>query len=501
MAEATPSADEIVASGATWRGWYGKIGVLLALALAAPIWIVTYPPLVDYPNHLARGYILYHLDDVPSFAEHFESSYLATPSLAMDGFLLALQPVCDVRIAGKLFLTLTLWLWLSGWHVLGRAIHGRPTWLAAGRALTAYHSMFLYGFTSFAFGLGLFLWVLAAWIYWRAAWSWPRLLLMAVLALGCYFAHLAAFVFLAGTVIAVTGWECLPQKGITRSSLLGVVPILTPVVFMLRGGSGGGTEWGTLQDKIVGALCLFRGYDRRIDAAYIAAVLLFVVLFFVWSRRLHANGGVLLAGLGCIAMFLIFPRELFGGSPADARFLPPASALVILSLDCAWPRKKALALLGMFLCLVIFRHAMIASYWRTFDADLREQTALFEHFPPAAKVYPIVKIDEHGDEQKLGVASFHAIEYAVLERQVYVPNLLAVVGQHAIRYKTPPIIFHGSAERYPTLTQVEWAKVFANYDYLWCYHVPEEDLAYLRQHATVIAAQGGGVILRVTKIH
>jgi hypothetical protein len=499
MAQAPPTVD-LVPLQAAWTGWYGRIGIVLAILVAAPIWIVTYPPLVDYPNHLARGYILYHLADVPDFAEHFETSYLTTPSLAMDGFMLALQPVCDVRLAGKLFLTLTLWLWLSGWHALGWAIHGRATWLALGGALFAYHSMFLYGFTNFSFGLGLFLWAAAAWMFWRRAWSWPRLLLMTSLALGCYFSHMAAYLFLAGTVLAVTGWEALMQRKITRPLLLGLLPILVPAAFFLRGGSGGGgIVWNTLQGKLIGALCLLRGYDRRIDLAFIAATVVFAVLFLVWSRRLQANGGVLLAGLGCVVMFLVGPVEIFGGSPADARFLPPASALVVLSLDCELPRRKALGLLGTFLCLVVFRYCLIAAYWRTFDADLGEQVALFEHFPRGAKVYPIVRVAGDADEQKLGVASFHAINYAVLDRHIYVPHLLAFPGQQPLRYKTLPLAYHASAEQYPRPAEAEWNKVFAAYDYLWCYAVPAEDLAYLERHATLVAAQGGGVILRVAK--
>lgn len=500
MSQELSSTAEIVASEATWTGWYGRVSVLLAIVVAAPIWIVTYPPLVDYPNHLARGYILYHLHDVPSFAEHFESSYLTTPSLAMDAFMLALQPICEVPTAGKLFLTLTLWLWLSGWHVLGRAIHGRPTWLALGGALFAYHSMFLYGFTNFSFGLGYFLWATAAWVYWRAAWSWPRLVAMAILAVGAYFTHMSAYLFLAGTVFAVTGWDTLQQRKITRSLLLGILPIMTPSVFFLRGGgSGSGVAWNTLQGKIVGALCLVRGYDRRMDIAFIVAVTVFVVMFIFWSRGLPSNNGILVAGLGCIAMFLIGPVEIFGGSPADTRFLPPAAALVILALDREFPRKQATALLVMFLCLVLFRYGMIVSFWRSFDADLCEQVALFAEFPREARVYPIVKISEQPEEQKLGLASFHVIDYAVLERQVYVPNLVAFAGQQPIQYKTPRLTYHGNAERYPARAEVDWPKIFASYDYLWCYHVPENDLKYLRQHATVVAAQGGGVILRVTK--
>src|ERR1035438_4349438 len=143
MATSEPATD-IVTSQASLRGWYGRISVLLATALVVPIWAFENPPLVDYPNHLARGYILYHYDDLPQYRENIEIDYLSAPSVSMDLFMVALQPAFNIRIVGKLFLTLTLLLWFGGWHLLGYAIHGRPTWLALGAALVAYYSTFFY---------------------------------------------------------------------------------------------------------------------------------------------------------------------------------------------------------------------------------------------------------------------------------------------------------------------------------------------------------------------
>ena len=37
--------------------------VILAAMLLAPIWTVAFPPLLDYPNHLARAFVLMHVHD------------------------------------------------------------------------------------------------------------------------------------------------------------------------------------------------------------------------------------------------------------------------------------------------------------------------------------------------------------------------------------------------------------------------------------------------------
>ena len=336
-----PTGAVIGTSEASLGGWYGTIGALLAVVLAAPIWVVDYPPLVDYPNHLARCYILYHYKDVPSFGEYLDLDTRPVPNLAIDFFLLALQPLFDVRSAGKIFLTITLWLWLAGWHLLGCAIHGKPTWLALGGALAAYHSMFLYGFVNYAFGLGMFLVATAAWLQWCAHRSWQRFLIVTLLALACYFSHMSALLFLAGTALAVTLWDMLQQRKNTGMMLVLLTPVLVPFAFFLRGGSSGGSiVWSSLTNKLVGSLCLFRGYDQNLDAGFIAVVAIFLFYLFRWPSQRRVCGSVMFAGLGCVFMFLIAPYEIFGGMPADARFLPAAAALVILSLDFTYPRNK-----------------------------------------------------------------------------------------------------------------------------------------------------------------
>ena len=68
------------------------IGVIaLAAMLLAPIWTVAFPPLLDYPNHLARAFVLAHLNDSHfSFREFYRSDWGAYPYLGMDASLAVL---------------------------------------------------------------------------------------------------------------------------------------------------------------------------------------------------------------------------------------------------------------------------------------------------------------------------------------------------------------------------------------------------------------------------
>lgn len=97
--------------------------LLIPGALLAPIWTVRYPPIVDYPNHLASAFVLAHLKD-PSF--HFSGFYAAdwntSPYLAMDVILVGLQRFMPIEIAGRVLLSLcVLAVPAAAWFFIRRA--------------------------------------------------------------------------------------------------------------------------------------------------------------------------------------------------------------------------------------------------------------------------------------------------------------------------------------------------------------------------------------------
>jgi hypothetical protein len=53
------------------RGLYRFAFVLALVVLGLRVLLITYPPLVDYPNHLARAYILNHYNDVSLYQTQY----------------------------------------------------------------------------------------------------------------------------------------------------------------------------------------------------------------------------------------------------------------------------------------------------------------------------------------------------------------------------------------------------------------------------------------------
>ena len=97
---------------------------LTALLLLAPLLLVDVPPLLDYPNHLARLYLLAHGSDIPSLAPLFTPHWAIIPNLAVD-LAYPLLTLLPVHIAGRLILASLLLLQFTGVLALNRSAWGR----------------------------------------------------------------------------------------------------------------------------------------------------------------------------------------------------------------------------------------------------------------------------------------------------------------------------------------------------------------------------------------
>src|SRR5258708_38749409 len=105
--------DAVEATPGRWvsaQTIFRLIGVLvLAAMLLAPIWTAAFPPLLDYPNHLARVFVLAHLNDSHfSFRQFYRADWGAYPYLGMDASLAVLARLFPIETAGRVYLSLCL---------------------------------------------------------------------------------------------------------------------------------------------------------------------------------------------------------------------------------------------------------------------------------------------------------------------------------------------------------------------------------------------------------
>src|SRR5665647_1167422 len=134
--------------------------VLLGLSLG-PVLLTPIPAMVDYPNHLARMYIL-SASGTPDANPFYRTAWALYPNLAMDLIIPQLARLIDVETATRVFLLLRQFLIVSGALALERVVKGRMQIAGFAAVMFLYCLPFTWGFVNFEFGLGVALWGIAA---------------------------------------------------------------------------------------------------------------------------------------------------------------------------------------------------------------------------------------------------------------------------------------------------------------------------------------------------
>ena len=181
----------------------------LPLALAAlwvlPLWVVAFPPMVDYPQQLALAAILrWYSDPARRFRETYELA-LWTPHSLFKLLTAGLAWVVPINVAGKLVVSAALLaVGAAGLALCRRA--GRPGWYALLALALTYNTIFYWGFVDnlLAYPLALGGVAMADGLLDRPFGARPWLALAAVTLL-FYTVHLQFLLLFAGMV----GWLAL----------------------------------------------------------------------------------------------------------------------------------------------------------------------------------------------------------------------------------------------------------------------------------------------------
>src|SRR5215467_5111296 len=88
------------------------VGLLTALAIL-PVFLVDIPAMLDYPNHLARMYLL-AASGTPNENPYYVATWKFNSNLAIDAIVPALAQFLGVATATKVFLVLSQILVVSG---------------------------------------------------------------------------------------------------------------------------------------------------------------------------------------------------------------------------------------------------------------------------------------------------------------------------------------------------------------------------------------------------
>lgn len=444
-------------------------GVLVALALAAPLLVTSLAPIIDLPNHLARIHVLADGGADPALAAMFVPSWSFIPNLAMDVLLVPLAHVLPVYEAGRLFVALAIVLPVLGCVALHRA------WWGAGHpwpwvsALTAYNAFLLFGLLNYVVGVGLAL-LGAAWAIGRTRVGPLAWLVAALWGLGCMLSHLIGF----GLLLLVAGVGVLVRDRREPRRLLAQVPLLgamavAPVALYLLFGPGsdsyvGGNQLGAALREAMGQDLLADAATRLIwlaspfaspygwltvpSAALVAAIAGLALV----RRELRVAPAAALSGGLLLGLFFLAPIGIGENGMVYQRLALPLALVAIAGMQPSLPRRLGMAAFAAVALLFAARGALAGWVWHDQEHLLRDVRAAIAPVEPGARVLAVrdgthpwhVDPDERGAQRILRntIAYTHLPALVLIERNAFFPLVFAA------RKKQPLAVAPGYAGLY-----------------------------------------------------
>jgi hypothetical protein len=410
----------------------GLYVVVLAL-LAVPIVSVVVPPLVDYPNHLARMHILAAYAGSPELQQNYVVAWTLSPYLAMDLIVPKLAYVMSIYTSGRVFLYFCLLLFVLGTLAVHAVLHHRLSPWPAASALFAYSFVTSLGFVNYLFGIGIWLLAFAGWIVLsRGAVRW-RIAGGTLLSLAVFFCHFFAFF---GYMLCVGSYELgfwLQGSGrrpgeLIRRSIVAFCPFIAPLIIFVmvsRAEHGGATWYGSPSDKIVALLSpiLFQTVPYNL-------CILVALLYLPWRHGLlgevHLASAMrmplLAVGVAAVAM----PSVLMGVWGVDFRL--PVVFVFLLVASCSWSgvsRRAAVCVTGFMVALLTIDIGMIVSAWRPIGHQFDEFRLALRAIPRGAQVIAFREVTGTNPLLLHQPASIYdnLVTLAIIERDAYVPSL------------------------------------------------------------------------------
>ena len=404
--------------------------VLLSLIAVLPIASVRLPPILDYPNHLARMHILAAMPGSADLARFYRVVWTPIPNQAWDAVVPPLATIMPAETAMRVILAAMLLATAGGAMVLNRVAFQRWSAWPLFAFLLLYNRMLLWGFLNYLAGVALMLWALAAWIALEQRKLWLRLIVGVFLATAIYLAHLAAFgaYALAIVAMALAATDKIKQTAVALATLLPGV-----ILFLLAPTSGAEShiDYGNPFRKLDLPVSIFDNYSRVFDGATFG-ILLIAVAVGLWRRKIVLHGALRWGLIAVLAAYIALPSRLLSASGIDHR-LPVAIALLFVAASdwgAITPKWRNIASTAL-LALLLVRMSVIEAVWLKADRQYETLRPAFSHIANGATV--AVAAPASG-VQAGGVPLFHFPTLAALDRDAFVDTIFADPRQQPLQF-------------------------------------------------------------------
>jgi hypothetical protein len=446
------------------------VGVALLaslLLIAGVIFAIELPVAQDFPNHLARYWLIAGGAKVEPTSNMFAIDWWnASTNIGGDVLAAILVKVVPYWVAGKLLLFVSI----AGPPIaaawLNRILFGRWTWWSLSFLFLAWTMTTLLGLMNHQMSLAaaLLFACLDALMRWPI---FPRLIARVVFAAVALLIHPFGLVFFVLLLLALTigpSWDGLLQRQrlatIARNAVWPIVAGLVPVAVLLAWSpsppgehhvfAAGYFYWLPfrplrLLSILASAILTYRIWVDLLLFAPLLAISLYSVR--IGKARTHA--GMFVVALVTIVVALIMPYKVGDAQVLDRR-LPLMAALMFFTSVLPEPfetRSGRRAAAAAMFAIVAARTLWVGSVWFERERDVRAIERSLSSVPAGAAVLE-VESEPAAASAPVGTALsatlywaqntlLHVPVMAIPWRKAFVPTLFAVPGQQPVRIIPP----------------------------------------------------------------
>jgi hypothetical protein len=401
-----------------------SVAAIVVVAIC-PVLLVALPAMVDYPNHVARMYVL-AAAGTPDANPFYEVSKTLYSNLAMDLLVPPLSRILGVEAASKVFLIACQLLIVSGAIALELAVKRRHEISGLAAVMLLYSFPFAWGFLNFQFGLGLALWALAVWEFVRDRKVGLQLVAHSVFVTVLYLAHLFALGLYAATLgfLELSRFDRL-RNWLVRLAVIGA-PILVVFAISLapadRVGNGA-TEW-EIASKFRSIFLSLNGYSAELAGIEAVALIFLCYVLFRTGRLSLSRSGLWLAG-GFVLLFLATPYRLLGSAYIDVRVAIAALLILPAYTMISMTRRVAALAIAVPIGIALVNVAVTSAVWLSYQDDYAKLKTSFTLLDRPSRVLVGDSTDEPG--RLLELPMHHAPTLAVSAKAM-VTTLFSLPG-------------------------------------------------------------------------
>jgi hypothetical protein len=424
--------------------------ILLTIAIG-PIFVVLYPGLQDYPNHLARGFILLHSAD-PILRPLYDVQWTPLPNLGWDIWAVVVGRVLPLEWTGRLYLAVSGLSVVLGCFALNRALLSRWTFAPLLSVPLLFSSAFRMGFLNFELGVGCALLAAASWIS-ADRMHWIRQLILAtIISTGLYFIHFYGWAFYG---VLVLGYELhliwrranrLSDVGFGLAHLLRdgtqAIPALAMLVY--AGNTSGTPALTVLGYKPpyirIGQIehLIDIGHPILNAAIFVLFGLLIGVLFC--RRWLEFRRDLIWPIVICLCIFFMLPDVISNTFYVSWRILLMTLLIAIASFSPSQEGEARITpIMTVFALITVFVVSLQMWQWRSSESGREAFVNIVQNVPEGSSLFVVHNGMTSQQLTSRAIGLYHVGAYAVLTRRALVQSMFVLPGQQVLRFSNPAI--------------------------------------------------------------